>query len=68
MERIKAPEMRIAASEWRSDVAYLAREFEIEAERKRAEKKRSSVKAKEDAVGTKKHFMARLFEKRHTSR
>jgi hypothetical protein len=69
MDRVRGmPEMRVAASEWRSDIGYLAKEFEIEAERKRAEKRRQAIKAKEMTIGQKKHFLGRLFEKRNVSR
>ncbi len=63
-----SPELKMAASEYGSDVGYLVREFEIEAERKSVEKKNASVKAKEDAVGSKKRFMARIFEKHRAPR
>ena len=69
MDRIKGTtEMRMAASEWGSDIGYLAKEFEDEAERKKDEMRSKEIKAKEEAVGTKKHFLARLFGKRLTPR
>lgn len=42
--------------------------FEIEAERKRVEEKDASISAKEDAIGSRRRVMAKIFEKRHAPR
>jgi hypothetical protein len=62
------PELRLAASEYRSDVGYLVREFEIEAERKRSELVKKSDQAEEEAKATNKPFLTRLFFKGRVSK
>jgi ribosomal protein L19E len=62
------PELKIATSEYRSDVGYLVREFEIEAERKKAEMKNEYNQTNEKEATSKKPFLTRLFNKRRTPR
>jgi len=62
------PELKIAASEYRSEIGYLVREFEAEAERKKVEMKNRSEGAKEERAASKRPFLTRLFDRRRTSR
>jgi hypothetical protein len=62
------PELKLAASEYKSDVGYLIREFEIEDERKRSEMKNKSNQAEEEANGMNRPFLTRLFFKRRVSK
>ena len=61
-------DLRIGASEYGSDIGYLVREFEIEGERKKEEGRKASLKAKEEAIGSKNRFLSKLFDKEDTRR
>ena len=54
--------------EYRSEIGYLVREFEAEAERKKVEMKNRSEGAKEERAASKRPFLTRLFDRRRTSR
>jgi hypothetical protein len=61
-------DIKIAASEYGSDIGYLVREFEIQAERKKVETKIASNMAKEEIMGSKKRPTSHIFRKSHTLR
>jgi len=59
---------KIIASEYGSNMGYLVREFELEAERKKEESREAARNAKEEASGSKNGLLTKFLHRNDTRR
>jgi len=57
-----------SASEWKADVGYLVREFEIQEEIERSKRTDQTKQYGKTSAGTKNHFLGWIFGKRNAPR